>query len=156
MRRQDSVAQRLRQERVLRDLIQPLQAGSQDFGVGGVAEVARVDARRFGGVGRGDVHTAAGERVLEADEQRDAVLAVWWLAEEFGLIAAGAHIELAGDAEGLQVRELRVGELVYDELWSESVVLTPEEWIVVAYFFLRFLELRLRQRILFDLGDGGV
>lgn len=58
--------------------------------------------------------------MLETDEQGDAILACGRRREEFRLVGAGGHVELAGDTEGLDVGEVGVGELVYDVLFLDS------------------------------------
>ena len=80
------------------DLVDPLDARGEDLGVGLVAEVAWVDAGLGEGVWGGDVDGAAGERVLEADEEAELLFAFGRGGEELRLVAAFADVEAAGDA----------------------------------------------------------
>jgi len=59
--------------------------------------------------------------MLEADEQRDAILALWWLAEELDLVATLAYVQLAGNTEGLEVRKCGICQLVDDHLPTVSL-----------------------------------
>lgn len=60
LRRQFAGVERFGHEGVFRDLINPLDSGSEDFGVDFVAEIARIDFGRGQRVGTLDVDRPAG------------------------------------------------------------------------------------------------
>ena len=113
----DATGQRLTEHGSAHDLVHGADARREDLGVNSVAEIRGIDLGSWiCWVGRGDMYGTAGEGVLETYEEGDPVLTCGRFAEEDGLVVAGAHVELAGDAEDLDVGEGRVAELGDDEL----------------------------------------
>ena len=75
LRRQDAFSQALGQDGPLGDFVHPFDAFGEDFGIGAVAEVPRIDAWMFGRIGAGDVDCPTGQWMFETNEKGDSILA---------------------------------------------------------------------------------
>ena len=61
------------------------------------------------------------KRVFETNEEGNAIAAFGWGGEELDLIATCGHVELAGDAKGLDVGKSVVCQLVDDDLYANHI-----------------------------------